>query len=34
MGYISSLFYFHVCNFLGFFTLKGGGGGTGGGAFF
>jgi hypothetical protein len=22
MGYISSFFYFHVCNFLGSFTLK------------
>jgi hypothetical protein len=32
MGYISSFFYFHVCNFLGSFTLKMGG--VGCGAFF
>jgi hypothetical protein len=25
VGYISSLFYFHGCNFLGSFTHKGGG---------
>ncbi len=28
--YFFTFFYFHVCNFLGFFTLKGGGGGGGG----
>jgi hypothetical protein len=33
VGYISSLFYFHVCNFLGSFTFKGRGGGVGCGAF-
>jgi hypothetical protein len=29
LGYISSLFYFHVHNFLGSFALEGGVGGSG-----
>jgi hypothetical protein len=35
VGYISSLFYFHFCNFLGSFTFIGGwGGGWGVGNFY